>query len=252
MTHEEYESIEPASKADAVQSGSEAQFTDGEAAPADDGLSDRPKGLPEKFWDPENGEILTDTLIGSYRELEQRLGGPNIETVPKDPTGYQIKIEDHPGMEISDDVNSRLHAAGFTGTQAQLVYDLAAEYLPAMNSEIGAKIAHEADLQRLVERHGGEKEWNETAAQTFAWGKANLPQQAFDSLASTFDGVRQIQQLMGSSEPHLVNDSRNSNGPLSEESLKALMQDPRYWRDHDPAIVDQVTRGFEALYPNKG
>ncbi|MEQ8602530.1 MAG: hypothetical protein RIB45_04365 [Marivibrio sp.] len=33
-----------------------------------------------------------------------------------------------------------------------------------------------------------------------------------------------------------------------EESLRRLMRDPRYWRDKDPAVVDQVSQGFRRLY----
>ena len=217
-----------------------------------DGSQDRPEGLPDKFWDAENGEILTDTLISSYRSLEQKLGGAEFGMVPNDPSGYRIELQEHPGMEINEGVNTRLHTAGFTGAQAQLVYDLAAEYLPEISSEIGAQIALDANHERLVERFGGERQWNETAAQTLTWGKANLPQEAFESLAGTYDGVLQMQTLMNSNEPSLVRDGRNAGGSVSEESLRALMRDPRYWRDHDPAIVSQVTQGFEALYPEKG
>jgi len=37
---------------------------------------------------------------------------------------------------------------------------------------------------------------------------------------------------------------------LDMESLSRLMRDPRYWRDRDPAIVQQVTEGFRRLYPD--
>ena len=33
-----------------------------------------------------------------------------------------------------------------------------------------------------------------------------------------------------------------------EESLRRLMRDPRYWRDKDPAVLDQVSQGFRRLY----
>jgi len=36
--------------------------------------------------------------------------------------------------------------------------------------------------------------------------------------------------------------------PVTERSLKALMCDPRYWRDQDPAIVAEVRDGFQKLY----
>jgi hypothetical protein len=29
------------------------------------------------------------------------------------------------------------------------------------------------------------------------------------------------------------------------------MEDPRYWRDNDPAIFNRVAQGFRKLYPEK-
>ena len=31
--------------------------------------------------------------------------------------------------------------------------------------------------------------------------------------------------------------------------LRALMRDPKYWRERDPAVVARVTEGFRRLYP---
>lgn len=35
---------------------------------------------------------------------------------------------------------------------------------------------------------------------------------------------------------------------VSGAELKAMMKDPRYWRDQDPAIVEKVREGFRRLY----
>lgn len=37
---------------------------------------------------------------------------------------------------------------------------------------------------------------------------------------------------------------------LNEEELRRLMEDPRYWRDNDPDVVQQVNDGFKKLYPD--
>lgn len=37
--------------------------------------------------------------------------------------------------------------------------------------------------------------------------------------------------------------------PLSENQLKELMRDPRYWRDRDPEIIEKVRQGFRRLFP---
>lgn len=36
-----------------------------------------------------------------------------------------------------------------------------------------------------------------------------------------------------------------------EEQLREMMRDPRYWRDRDPQLIDQVSRGFQRLYPGQ-
>ena len=38
----------------------------------------------------------------------------------------------------------------------------------------------------------------------------------------------------------------------AEAELRALMRDPRYWRDRDPQVVDAVSQGFRQLYPEGG
>jgi hypothetical protein len=39
--------------------------------------------------------------------------------------------------------------------------------------------------------------------------------------------------------------------PVADHDLKtlqAMMRDPKYWRDHDPALVAKVSAGFARLY----
>lgn len=35
---------------------------------------------------------------------------------------------------------------------------------------------------------------------------------------------------------------------MKESDLRAMMRDPRYWRDRDPAFINEVTNGFSRLY----
>jgi len=57
---------------------------------------------------------------------------------------------------------------------------------------------------------------------------------------------------MGEGEPAMSRDGMSSGAPETEESLRAMMRDPKYWRDHDPAVVQRVRRGFQRLYPDEG
>jgi len=51
--------------------------------------------------------------------------------------------------------------------------------------------------------------------------------------------------------PLTESDDQSAAGKINprEEDLRQLMRDPRYWRDHDPQIVDTVSQGFRELYP---
>ena len=47
----------------------------------------------------------------------------------------------------------------------------------------------------------------------------------------------------------LLQDDSVEDREKSEEELRNLMRDPRYWRDHDGELVRRVTDGFRRLYP---
>ncbi len=84
----------------------------------------KPDTLPEKFWDPQTGEIRMDELIQSYIALEKKLS-TMVSTdgdksrlykalgVPDSPDQYEVKC-DHGLFTADADLNTRLHAEGFT------------------------------------------------------------------------------------------------------------------------------------------
>lgn len=53
----------------------------------------------------------------------------------------------------------------------------------------------------------------------------------------------------GESRPAADGAPAGGDAPDDEAALRALMRDPRYWRDKDPAVMDRVARGFARLYP---
>jgi len=56
-----------------------------------------------------------------------------------------------------------------------------------------------------------------------------------------------MHQMMQAREPRVVHADAPAL-PADEGQLRRMMQDPRYWRDRDPAFVGEVTRGFERLF----
>ncbi len=166
--------------------------------------------------------------------------------VPETPEGYALVVPETLGG-ADPDIDRRLHAAGFTPAQAQLVYDLAAEILPPLMEAAAQEFEAERQTERLAREFGGEARFREVAGQLLAWGRANLQPEVLRALSSTHEGVMALHRMMASGEPGPL----GAGGPAAagdEDAVRTLMRDPRYWRDRDPGIVAQVTEAFRRLY----
>jgi len=215
------------------------------------GRTTRPSGLPEKFWDEKTGQVRLDALLKSYLELERKLGAAGSRVVPSAPEQYKISVKNDL-LSPDPDLNRRMHAAGFSQDQVQLVYDLAAERLMPMIAELASIFEAESQIERLTEHFGGEERWREVARQIDAWGRSRLPERVFEALSTTFEGIVALHRMMEGEEPGLLRDGQSGEQGLTEAGLKQLMRDPRYWKHQDPAVVDQVREGFRRLYHEKG
>jgi len=222
----------------------------------------RPDDVPEKFWDEEAAAIRVDALLKSYRELERRLSqriappgadAPEEERirfrravgVPDGPDGYEIAPK-HDLCCADEAINRRLHEAGFSQAQAQLVYDLAAERLLPLIAEAASQFEAERQVEKLREHFGGEERFRRIAQQITAWGRTNLPAPVMEALSSTAEGVVALHRMMEGKEPGLA---RRGEEPAAgdEGELRAMMRDPRYWRTREPEFVKRVTDGFRRM-----
>ncbi len=226
--------------------------------------SERPPHIPQKFWDAERGEIRTETLLKSYAELERRLtrslplpaDAEDTAAVrrirqalgwPESPDEYEITPA-HPALEVDPELNRRLHEAGFTEEQAQLVYDLAAErVLPAIDA-VAETFRAEQERQRLEQHFGGSEAFESVARQLKSWAEAHLEPEVYESLSGSYQGVLALHQMMQAQEPPVVGETGGSDSGLGEERLYEMMRDPRYWRDRDPEFIARVTEGFQQLF----
>jgi hypothetical protein len=226
-----------------------------------------PMAVPAKFLDPATGQVRVDALLKSYLELERKLSqmmpmpGPEMGDaerrrmlaalgVPEGPEGYRVDCP-HGLFEPDPELNGRMHKAGFTPDQVQLVYDLAAERMVPLIQEVAAEFEAERELERLVEYFGGEDRWRETSRQMLAWARKNLPATAVEGLSSSFDGVLALYRMMSSDEPAAMRPGTGAPAGESESELTAMIRDPRYWRDKDPAFIAKVTEGFRRLFPGE-
>lgn len=229
-----------------------------------DAADGRPAQIPEKFWDPVNGTIRTDALLQAYADLEKRMHSmvkvPGDDCtdddrcawrramgIPDGPEGYQISHR-HEMLSPDPEVNRRLHEAGFTPKQAQLVYDLAHDCVLPMVERMRGDFESERGLERLRDHFGGDARWSDTARQVSAWGKANLEPDVYEALARSADGIIAMRTMMASGEPGMGGLPGPREEVPDEAELKKMMQDPRYWKKRDPAFIEKVSAGFRRIY----
>jgi hypothetical protein len=141
-----------------------------------------------------------------------------------------------------------LRTAGFSQSQAQLVYDLAAQrLLPVIQDALG-EIEAQQQLDRLQRHFGGAEAWGNTARQLKSWAASHLDPTIHETLAASYEGVLALHQMMRASEPELLAGAAEPAPELNEAALVELMRDPRYWRQRDPEFIARVTAGFKRLY----
>lgn len=174
--------------------------------------------------------------------------GPALDTsVPAAPEGYTVLVS-HPWLARDAEVDGLLHAAGFNQAQAQLVYDLAAERVIPVIEAMAREHERRLAQARLEAHFGGPERFAALARQVRAWGERHLPRHLFETLSETPDGIVALDHMMRAGEPRFLAGDKPAAGPTQAE-LEALVRDPRYWRDHEPALVKRVEEGFRRLYP---
>ena len=205
--------------------------------------------IPEKFLD-ENGELKTQELLKSYLALEKKLSEPKTEEAqkPKSAMDYHIVCKNDL-IESDPEINEILFQHGFSNDQARVVYDLASDKILPIIQNMVADIAADRELQGLEQAFGGAEQFNTIARQISAWAEKNIDAATFEALSKSKDGVLTLYQMMqGKMESPLIQGKGHMPVQDDEESLKKLIQSPKYWRDQDPELLKRVEAGFKRLY----
>lgn len=214
--------------------------------------SGMPAGLPEKFWDENTGQVRLEALIEDYNYMASRdenLLEGNNRRLPASFDKYELNIP-HPFLDRDDDVFKKFFEKGFTNDQAQFVYDLANERVIPVLDQLTANFEAEKQLEKLTRYFGSSEKFNEVSRSISMWAKQNLQPEVYDALGSTCEGVIALYKMMSSNEP-MLGKERDRGEEITEDSLRKMMEDPRYWRDKDSSYAAKITKGFEKLYPEK-
>ncbi|MCL2439717.1 MAG: hypothetical protein FWD15_04375, partial [Alphaproteobacteria bacterium] len=131
------------------------------------------------------------------------------------------------------------------------VYSMAEEtFLPAM-AKVAEKFRAARELEKLENYFGGEARFDEIARQISAWANKNIDAATFETLSTTYTGVISLYNMMKNGEPALLGSRVANDDHVSEEKLRKMMRDPKYWRDNDEAFIKKIDEGFKNLYAKK-
>ena len=214
--------------------------------------------IPEKFLN-ENGELNTSALVKSYCELEKKMS--NMVSIPNDESDDSVKqkfnraigvpenASEYPTNSLFDDesVREKFHEIGLTSSQVEQIYNIAEEFLQPTLKNLFQLQNETNAINELKNFFGGTEKMKEALREINAFGERFLPSDAFDELCSTPQGIQGIYKMMQSMEPEVLT-NKNATENLTDDDLRNMMRDPKYWRDHDEEYVRKIENGFKKLY----
>ena len=156
---------------------------------------------------------------------------------------------EYPKNELFDNesVRNKFHEIGLTSKQVEKIYSIAEEFLqPTLKNLFELQNQNNA-INELKNFFGSTEKMNDALREINAFGERYLPSDAFDELCATPQGIQGIYKMMQSMEPNVLTD-KNESENLSDDMLRNMMRDPKYWRDHDEEYVRKIENGFKKLY----
>jgi hypothetical protein len=214
--------------------------------------------IPEKFQNTD-GSVNVDALIKSYTELEKKIG--TMVSVPNDNAddatrekfnraiGVPENANDYPSNAMFDDesIKQKFHDIGLTKNQVEQIYALAENFLSPVITELMSAKNETNEILKLEKFFGGKEKMNDALNAINTFGEKFLPHDAFESLCASAQGIQGIYQMMQSMEPR-VEMENGATENLTDDELRRMMRDPKYWRDADPEYVRKIENGFKKLY----
>lgn len=216
------------------------------------------ENIPEKFLN-KDGTLNTAALLKSYSELEKKIGTMvSVQNADSDADtrakfnraiGVPNDSSEYPTNELFDDesLREKFFEIGLTSSQVEQIYHIAEEFLTPVLSELFDVQNETNAISELKNFFGDEQKMCDALNAINSFGEKYLPRDAFETLCATPQGIRSIYAMMQTMEPSIeTNDAPQKN--LTDDELRRMMRDPKYWRDMDPEYVRKIENGFKKLY----
>ena len=218
--------------------------------------NDRPEWLPEKY---KTGEDLAK----AYKELESKLGTKEedfrakfMEEIqseafkdrPETSGDYQLPDFVNEEQAVDNELLRWWSEHSFENGYSQ------DEFQKGLEMYMQASMADVLDPDVELEKLGDNANARVEAAALFAkqfFTEEHMP--SIERLTETADGLQALEFIMEKMKSPSVNVDSNPVGQVTEEGLRAMMEDERYWhparRNND--YIKEVNDGFQKLYSGR-
>lgn len=223
---------------------------------------ERPENIPEKFWDAEKGEIMTDEFLKSYTNLEQYVGGKkeelkdelidelSNEAMAEKPEEYTLPAL--PESITEEQVMANPMMEWWENHCDQNAYDNET-FQEGINKYIDMQQNSAPDLDSEMEKLGENADARLDAVDSFANSYFSPDQYEIisTSLGQSAEGIEILERIMDMNKQTVSQNvqSRPIN-QLSLDEVRSMMKDPRYFdsRHRDESYVRKVDDAFQRLY----
>ena len=218
---------------------------------AEDAAPERPEWLPEKY---KSGEDLAK----AYKELESKLGtkdedfrskikeemsSESLKDRPKTAGEYQLPDSVDTEGSVDSELLQWWSEHSFENGYGQDKFEKGIEmYAQALS---GSEPDLEAEAAQLGENANDRIQAASMFATKFFPEKA-MP--AIERMCESHEGIIALEAIQEALKDGSFSGSADSVSGTSEDDLREMMQDPRYWSKNDPAYVKKVEAGFKKLY----
>jgi len=232
----------------------------GESEQPQETQSERPDWLPQKFERPEE-------LAVSYGELEKafysrkedlrnqivsELNQEAASSAPISPADYEVNIQSPEGLEYNIDENDPM--LGWFRDKAHNYGLSQEEFTDLMNEYASVDAVRGPDWNAESEALGEHAE--QRLDRVDLWAEKNLSSDAYSAFANIPASANMVQlfeelmELNGQPQFNMVSETEFQER-LSREDLMAMQNDPKYWKEKDPAYIAKVRQGFAQYARNK-
>lgn len=224
----------------------------------------RPDWCQEKFYDPELGAgiagVRSEVMANAYTELEGKLrtgkdaykAEIDAERIAAMPETYEITLPKFEDGEVPEGVEITLKpddpiAEWFMGYAKE--NGLSQEqFSSAVEGYIRHEVSKLPDMTKEIAKLG---DYGQDRLQRVStWLEKSLSPTHLEALKPLMQSATSIEALEFLQKGHKPGDFDGETGKaLTLEELQTMQNDPKAWRDKDPAHLKKISEGFKRLFP---